>query len=78
MLKVRDPISGQVEWIRPSQMPVIFGISRSVAYELLSAGKIRSIVLRKRGGDGRGCRLINADSVRRFFANLAAEQETGK
>jgi hypothetical protein len=77
MLKLRGPISGQVEWIRPSQMPVIFGISRSVAYELLSAGKIRSIVLRKRG-DGRGCRLINAHSVRRFLATLAAEQETDK
>jgi hypothetical protein len=74
MEKIRDPISGQVEWIRPSQMPIIFGISRSVGYELLSSGKIKSVVLRKRGNI-RGCRLINADSVRAYLSGLAGTQE---
>jgi hypothetical protein len=51
-----------------------YGISRSLGYELLSAGKIRSGVLRK-PGNTRGCRLISADSVRTYLCKLLAEQE---
>ena len=74
MIKIRDPISQQPEWIRPSQITVVFGISRSLGYELLSSGKIRSVVLRK-PGNIRGCRLISADSIRAYLSQLAAEQE---
>jgi hypothetical protein len=75
MEKIRDPISPQVEWIRPSQVPVLFGISRSVCYELLASGKIESVVLRKRG-NLRGCRFINADSIRAFLSGLASKRDT--
>jgi hypothetical protein len=74
MMQTRDPISGRVEWIRPSQMPVIFGISRSIGYELLAAKKIQSVVLRK-PGNLRGCRLINADSIRAYLSGLGDTQE---
>jgi hypothetical protein len=77
MTKIIDPISRQQEWIRPSQIPVIFGISRSVGYELIASGKIRSVALRKPGRI-RGCRLISTDSVRSFLAKLAEEQEAEK
>ena len=74
MNETRDPIVQQPEWIRPSQIPIVFGISRSVGYELLSAKKIKSVVLRK-PGNIRGCRLISVDSIRAYLSQLAAEQE---
>jgi hypothetical protein len=77
MIKIRDPISQQQEWIRPAQIPEIFGISRSVGYELIASGKIRSVALRKPGRI-RGCRLISTDSLRNYLAKLAEEQEAEK
>ncbi len=47
-----------------------FGIGRSLAYQLISEGKIRSVSLR-RDGKRRGKRLIEAESVRRFLASCS-------
>lgn len=54
------------EWIRVSPITKLFGISRSIAYELMAAGQIKSSLIRKRGAV-KGIRLISADSVREFL-----------
>jgi hypothetical protein len=44
----------------------LFGIKRSLAYELLRDGAIRGVSLRRRG-QVRGKRLFSVDSVRAFL-----------
>lgn len=48
----------------------LFGIPRSTAYELIDAGEIRSVSLRKKGR-AKGRRLIDCQSVRAMFARCA-------
>ena len=48
---------------------MVFNLSRSMAYELLNAGKIRAVLLRKPGNKS-GRRLFNAQSIRDFLASL--------
>jgi len=43
-----------------------FGIRRSSAYELIAAGKIKSVAVRKKGARF-GIRLIDFSSVREFL-----------
>jgi hypothetical protein len=43
-----------------------FGIKRSLLYELLSLGLVRSASLRRRG-QSRGKRLFSVDSIRQFL-----------
>jgi hypothetical protein len=43
-----------------------WGIKRSLAYQLLSDGKIKGVSLRRRG-QCRGKRLFSVDSVRQFL-----------
>jgi hypothetical protein len=64
----------QPEFCRPADMPRLFGIGRTYAYQLINEGKIKSISLRKRGARF-GVRLISCDSVREF---LAREMEKGE
>jgi len=52
----------------------LFGIKRSLAYELLRDGAIQSVSLRLRG-QVRGKRLFSVDSVRQF---LRQRMEAGK
>jgi hypothetical protein len=52
----------------------LFGISRSKLYELITAGHIRSVSLRKRG-QVKGTRLIQYDSLCAFLE--AAYQNEG-
>ena len=47
----------------------IFNLSRSMQYELLNAGKIRAVLLRKPGNKS-GRRLFIAQSIRDYFASL--------
>jgi hypothetical protein len=50
-----------------------FGIKRSLLYELLGDGLIRSVSLRRRG-QSRGKRLFSVDSIRQF---LREQMEAG-
>jgi hypothetical protein len=50
-----------------------FGIKRSLAYNLLDAGLIKSVSLR-RGGAKYGKRLIDVASVRAFLKSQEANQ----
>ena len=61
------PVRG--EWGRWRDLERNFGIKRGTAYNLIAEGKIKSIVLRRRG-NLRGCRLFNLDSVRQYLNSL--------
>jgi len=43
-----------------------WGIKRSLAYQLLNAGQIKGVSLRRRG-QSRGKRLFSVDSIRQFL-----------
>ena len=60
------------EYLRPAQVPGRFNISRSLAYELISEGKIKSFVLR-RPGNIRGARLVSVESIRAYIEGLPAK-----
>lgn len=58
------------EWLRPKEIPSYFGIGRSKIYELIAAGKVRSVSLRKRG-QKHGTRLVSYDSLAAYLEMLA-------
>jgi hypothetical protein len=58
------------EWLRPKDVPKIFGIGRSKTYELIASGKVKSASLRKRGHK-HGTRLVSYDSLAAYLENLA-------
>ena len=58
------------EWLRPKDVPKYFGIGRSKIYELIAAGRVKSVSLRKRG-QKHGTRLVSYDSVAAFLESLA-------
>ena len=51
-----------LRWLRVEEAARTRGISRSLLYELLRDGKIKSSLLRKKG-NVRGIRLISAESL---------------
>jgi len=55
----------------------IFGLSRSAYYQLEKAGEIRLIRIRK-PGNIQGRVLIDCNSVRKYFAKLARQQQAGR
>jgi hypothetical protein len=70
------PLS-ELEYLRPAQVPRRYPFSRSTLYELLGAGKIKSISVRK-PGSVRGIRLVSVASIEAFLAKLVAEQKDEK
>jgi hypothetical protein len=60
----------EAEFVDLSGLKSGWGIGRSLFYELLKAGKIRSINLR-REGRVRGKRLVEVQSVREFLAKCS-------
>jgi len=58
------------EWLRIPEAIRVFGLCRSTLYVLITAGKIRSTCLRKRGSE-RGVRLINYDSLAAYVEQAA-------
>jgi Helix-turn-helix domain len=55
------------EYCDGNQVKALFGFSRATAYNLLTAGKIKSVTFRE-PGKGRGKRLFNCESIRAFLA----------
>src|SRR5271170_6947323 len=51
-----------------------FGIKRGTLYNLMADGKVKSVVLRRKG-NVHGCRLFHLESVRQLLCCLVAEQE---
>ncbi len=58
------------EWIRTKDVPRFFGLGRTQTYELIAAGKIKSVSMRKRG-QKHGTRLISYDSLSSYLDSLA-------
>lgn len=62
------------EWLRPKDIQKYFGIGRSKAYELIAAGKVKSVSLRQRG-QKHGTRLVSYDSLAAYLDSLASGGE---
>ena len=58
----------QIEYGRFDDLQRRFGLKRSLAYELIGAGKIKSVAVKKKGSRS-GIRLIDFNSVREFLRN---------
>lgn len=58
------------EWLRPKQVPQHFGIGKSLLYELIAEGKIKTVSMRRRGAK-HGTRLISFDSLAAYLESLA-------
>jgi hypothetical protein len=67
------------EFCRMSDLRILFGITRSMAYLLINEGKIKSVSLRCLG-NLKGVRLVYVASVREYLNSLLEtqnnEQET--
>ena len=74
--ETHGPLS-ELKYLRPAQVPRRYPFSRSILYELLAAGKIESVSVRKPGGV-RGIRLVSVASIEAFLAKLVAEQKDEK
>jgi len=62
------PSSGAPEFLDVDGLRAVFGIRRSLAYDLLGLGLIRGVSLRRKGKT-RGKRLFDAASVRAYLAS---------
>lgn len=54
------------EWLRIPGAVQVSGLSRSLLYQAISSGEIKSSVIKKRG-NVRGVRLISFDSLMQFI-----------
>ena len=52
----------------------LFGIKRGTLYNLMAEGKVKSIILRRKG-HVHGCRLIHLASVSNYLNSLMESQE---
>jgi hypothetical protein len=65
-----QPSSGAPEFLDTDGLRAVFGIKRSLAYELLGLGLIRGVSLRRQGRT-RGKRLFDAASVRAYLQSIS-------
>jgi hypothetical protein len=54
----------------------LFGIKRGTLYNLIAEGKVKSVVLRRKG-NVHGCRIIHLASVSGYLNSLMQEQNGG-
>jgi hypothetical protein len=59
------------EWLRIPDATRFSGLGRSLLYELIKEGKVKSVCLRKRN-KARGIRLISADSLSSLIESEAS------
>jgi excisionase family DNA binding protein len=64
----------QTDWLRVKEACNFSRLSKPKLYQLINAGKIRSVSLRERG-QIRGTRLISFDSLRAFLESRASGGE---
>jgi hypothetical protein len=72
-LIIEEPVDVHPRWLRVAAIPKLYGISRSLVYELLAEGVLRTAVLKKKGNN-RGVRLICASSLESMLSKLADEE----
>lgn len=58
------------EWIRPDDVRPYFGIGRTLLYQLIAEGKVKTASFRKRG-QKHATRLISYDSMAAYIESLA-------
>ena len=63
---VRPGKIGEPEFCRTADCRNLFGLSRTFAYQLINAGKIKSVCLRKPGART-GIRLLHVASIRDYL-----------
>jgi hypothetical protein len=63
-----------VKWLRVPDAVRYSGLCRSSLYQLITAGKIKSVCVRKRGNT-RGVRLLSAESIDAFIESYAQSEE---
>lgn len=63
------PVQPGAEWLRFSDVKKLFRLSRSLTYELIKDGTLRSVCLRRKGRQS-GIRLIATDSIRAYIASF--------
>jgi hypothetical protein len=71
--EARSPIA-DLKYLRVSQVPRRYPISRALLYQWLNDGKIKSVLIPGPGGV-RGIRFILASSIEDFLERLAEEQK---
>ena len=67
-LQTTAPITPGAEWLRPADIRPLYGIGRSLLYELIKSNEVHSVCLRRKG-KATGCRLVSAESLRAFIAS---------
>jgi hypothetical protein len=60
------------EWVRVPAACQLSGMGRSLLYQHLKAGRIKSVCLRQRN-KVRGIRLVSTDSIREFIESFKNE-----
>lgn len=68
-----QPLEQAPDWLRVSEAVKRYALSRSLIYELIKTGAIKSVCLRKRH-NVRGVRLISRASFDEFLENLFRDQ----
>ena len=69
----RSPLA-DLAYLRPDQVPLRYPFSRALTYELLNAGKIRSVLIPGPSGV-QGIRLVSVASIEAFLIRLAEEKK---
>ena len=69
-----EPFNNRPEWLRIEGVEFFFGLKRTFVYELQTAGKIITRVLRKRGAR-KGVRLYSYDSSSDYIEANAEPEE---
>ena len=79
-----EPVNSQSTPSAPSALPEfgrwrdverLFGIKRGTLYNLIAEGKVKSVVLRRKG-NVHGCRLIHLMSVSEYLNSLTESQQS--
>lgn len=70
------PAAALIEWLRMDKAAKLSGLSRSLLYELIADGSIKSACIRRRNAQ-RGTRLISSDSLMAFIESCV-EERNGK
>lgn len=77
-----EPISVEIpnntpfpEFGRWRDVQRLFGIKRGTLYNLMAEGKVKSVVLRRKG-NVHGCRLFHLESVSKYLNGLLETQQT--
>jgi hypothetical protein len=65
--------SAKPEWLRIPAAMRIFGLTRTVLYDLITAGRVKSVSLRRTPGAQRGVRLIHYASLAAYIQEQAAQ-----